>query len=303
MQESHKIHVLDLAFLGKELAIFSFLIETDTGPILVETGPHSSHESLVHNINKCGYAKEEIKHVFLTHIHLDHAGGAWCFAEHGAKIYLHPFGFRHMHDPSKLLASAKMIYKEKMDMLWGTLKPIPEELLIQVGDMEEITIGKTVIRSIHSPGHAKHHIAWQIGKNLFTGDVAGVRINKGAIVPPCPPPDINIEDWENSIEKILAIPEIESYFLTHGAEITDCADHMNRLRDILHMYADFIKPYYDNKTDPKEILKPFQAFVKQNLLDQGMSAEHADAYEAANPPYMSVAGLLRYFKKREERNA
>lgn len=303
MQATYKVHVLDLQFLGKELAIFSFLIETDEGPILIETGPHSSHESLVHQINKCGYAKEEIKHVFLTHIHLDHAGGAWCFAEHGAKIHLHPFGYKHMHDPSKLLASAKMIYKDMMDTLWGTLKPIPADLLHIAKDNDEFTIGKHVIKAIHSPGHAKHHIAWQVGDAVFTGDVAGVRINKGAIVPPCPPPDINIEDWETSIDKILAIPDIKRYFLTHGAEITDCEDHMLRLKEVLHLYADFIEPYFDKGSEASEIMAPFQAFVKQNLLDQGMPPKIADAYDAANPAYMSVAGLLRYFKKKSEANA
>lgn len=300
MQISDKIHVLDLQFLGKELAIFSFLIESSEGPILVETGPHSSHESLVHQINKCGYAKEEVKHVFITHIHLDHAGGAWCFSEHGAKIYLHPFGYKHMHDPSKLLASAKMIYKEMMDTLWGTLKPIPAELLQVVGDSEEIKVGQHTFKAIHSPGHAKHHIAWQLGKNLFTGDVAGVRIKKGAIVPPCPPPDINIEDWIHSIDKILAIAEIETYYLTHGADITDCKDHMHRLKEILHLYAEFIKPYYDKKSSTEEIMEPFQKFVTANLIEQGMTQETAAAYEAANPAYMSVAGLLRYWKKKEE---
>src|SRR5690606_16623004 len=112
-------------------------------------------------------------------------------AEKGANIYLHPLGAKHLADPSRLMASAKMIYQERMDELWGQMHPIPENQLIRVEDYETITVGDTKIKSLHTPGHAIHHIAWQINDLIFTGDVAGVKIGAGPVQPPCPPPDIS----------------------------------------------------------------------------------------------------------------
>ncbi|HKK80460.1 MAG TPA: MBL fold metallo-hydrolase, partial [Phaeodactylibacter sp.] len=104
------IKTLDLKFLGKPDTIASFLVETSEGPILFETGPYSTFDNLKAEVERHGHQLADIKHVFVTHIHLDHAGAAWALAELGADIYLHPVGQGHMHDPSKLVASATRIY-------------------------------------------------------------------------------------------------------------------------------------------------------------------------------------------------
>ena len=132
------IHVLDLNFLGIDHAIASFLIESSAGPILIETGPHSTFESMKGQLAKHGYEPEDVKHVLLTHIHFDHAGAAWAFADHGAKIYLHPFGKPHMEDPTKLYNSAKMIYGDEMERLWGAMEKIPADQLITPDHLEQI---------------------------------------------------------------------------------------------------------------------------------------------------------------------
>lgn len=294
----NKVHVIDLNFLGATNGIAAFLVETEDGPILMETGPHSTLPTLIAGINKIGYKIEDIKHVFITHIHLDHAGAAWCFAEHGATVYLHPFGYRHMNDPSKLLASAKMIYKEKMDSLWGTLKAIPDNQLVTVEHEGIIDLGATQLKAYHTPGHAKHHIAWQLGSDLFTGDVAGVAINHGPVIPPCPPPDINIEDWEASLKIVESIEEVETYYLAHFGEITDITNHIGKLRSSIASYAAFFKPLYEAGKTVEEILPAFTAFVEEYLVSHGMPREDAIAYEAANPSYMSATGLMRYWTKK-----
>ena len=161
-----KIHTIDLHFQNEPSTIAAFLIETGNGPILVETGPHSTFPRLKEGIEHLGYKLSDVKDVFITHIHLDHAGASWCMAEEGARIHLHPFGFRHMKDPSKLLASAKMIYKDEMDRLWGTLKPIPEDQLIIAEDSDIIQIGELEIEAVHTPGHAKHHLASYIASHF-----------------------------------------------------------------------------------------------------------------------------------------
>ena len=293
------ITTIDLGFLGHKETIAAFLIETTEGPILIETGPHSTLPNLRAGIESAGYAMEDIKHVFLSHIHLDHAGSAWCFAEHGATIYLHPFGQRHMANPEKLLASAKMIYQDQMDRLWGTLKPIPQEQLRVVNDNEKIKIGKTWLKSLHTPGHAVHHIAWQLDNSLFAGDVAGVKIGTGIVVPPCPPPDINLEDWKKSIRRILG-NRYDELYLTHFGKITNVKEHLKELHGRLDNWANWIKPYFDEGVDQKEIVPHFQEYVKTQLIAGGVSGEDLERYESANPSWMSVAGLMRYWKKASE---
>lgn len=294
------VKIIDLEFLGHKKTIASFLIKTDDGPILIETGPHSTLPILKKGIEEAGFAFEDVKHVFLSHIHLDHAGCAWAFAEHGAKIYLHPFGQKHMANPEKLLASAKRIYQDQMDRLWGTLKPIPKEQLITVEDNEVVKIGKTRLRALFTPGHAVHHIAWQMGKHLFAGDVAGVRIDTGIVVPPCPPPDINIEDWNASIRRILN-KRFDSLYLTHFGKIDNVKEHLKELRGRLTNWANWIKPYYDNGTDQKEVLPDFQDYVKMQLEAGGADEVLLARYEGANPSWMSVAGLYRYWRKKNEK--
>lgn len=291
------IHILDLQFLGLSQAIAAFLVETSEGPVLVETGPHSVSEHLEKEVARCGFKMTDIKHVFITHIHFDHAGGAWALAQQGATIYLHPFGKRHLGEPSKLYASAKRIYQDKMEMLWGKMEAIADENLQTVEHGESITIGDTTFIAHHTPGHAVHHIAWQVGENIFTGDVAGVKIAKGIVVPPCPPPDINIEDWIASINLLRQL-DIKALYLTHFNKITNVNEHLDNLEKMLWDWANWMKPHFEEGTDQAEIVPKFMDYTKQQLLKHGLNEMEIEQYEAANPSWMSVAGLMRYWKKR-----
>lgn len=293
------IHLLDLQFLGHEDTIAAFLVKTDAGPILFETGPHSCWASLTAELAKHEVRPEEIKHVFLTHIHLDHAGAAWAFAEHGAKIYVHPRGIKHLHDPSRLMASATRIYQDQMDRLWGQMRGIPMEQLIAVEQGVKIQIGSTEIVGWHTPGHAVHHIAWQIGKDLLCGDAAGVQIRGGLVVPPCPPPDIQVEDWQESIQLMRKL-EVDRLWLTHFGPVDQREAHLQLLEEQLLRYAAWMRPHFMEGTAPEEITPLFQEFTQGLLLEKGVPKEDLVQYEAANPSWMSVAGLLRYWKKRTE---
>ncbi len=294
------MHIIDLGFKGQSNGIAAFLIETTQGPILVETGPHSTLDNLESGLKKLGYRITDIMHVFITHIHLDHAGAAWCFAHHGARIYLHPRGYRHMHNPERLLASAKMIYKEDMDRLWGTLRPIDEAQLKTVEHLETIELFGLSFCAHHTPGHAQHHIAWQLGDIIFTGDVAGVSINHGPVIPPCPPPDIDKELWLASIEHLLSLEGINEYYLTHFGCVLAIIPHMNKLRQAILDYTGFMEPYARSGKNAEECLPVFSSFVKKYLVENGLDEKDAEAYEAANPSDMSVSGLLRYWKKKME---
>ena len=295
------IKTIDLHFQGHPETIASFLIETTEGPVLVETGPHSTLATLEQNLQANGYTLKDVRHVFLTHIHLDHGGAAWVFAKHGAKIYLHPSGKPHFQHPEKLLASAKRIYQDDMDRLWGELKPISSGHLVTVKNGEKIKIGKTSFRALHTPGHAVHHIAWQMGNVLFAGDVAGIRIGESNVVmAPCPPPDINIEDWIRSI-RLIKSKRFEGLYLTHFGRVEEVKKHLVELEGRLKSWANWMKPYFDAGKSNEEITPVFQAYVARQLEAGGVTGEDLLKYENANPSWMSVAGLLRYWKKQAEK--
>lgn len=293
------VHTLDLHFqVPNSIAVY--VLETSDGPVLVETGPHSRFEHLEGELEKIGYKVSDIKHVFLSHIHFDHAGAAWAFAEAGATIYVHPRGWKHMHDPERLYNSAKRIYGDMMEPLWGIMKAIPEELLIAVEDEQEIEVGGKTFKAWHTPGHANHHIAWQVDDIIFTGDVGGCRIPNGPVVPPCPPPDINVEAWMNSI-RILKEQNPRLLYLTHFGVEENPMEHLDRLEFIIKDWAAWMKPQWEAGREVKDITPEFLAYTSEQLREAGVTDEiELRKYEAANPPYMSVAGLMRYWQKKSE---
>lgn len=292
------ISVLDLHFLNLEHAIASFLIETTDGPVLVESGPYSTFSSMKAELARHGYTPQDVKHVLLTHIHFDHAGAAWAFAKSGATIYVHPFGASHMEDPTKLYNSAKMIYGDEMERLWGKMEKIPKDQLVAPEHRGKLIIGDKTFTALHTPGHAKHHIAWQLDDVIFTGDVAGVKIEDGPVVPPCPPPDINLEDWNQSID-ILLERRAQLLYLTHYGQITEIRNHFHALRNILNDWAHWVKEKWESGTNAEEITPQFSAYTADQFRKQGVSELGVKQYEAANPSWMSVAGLIRYWKKKE----
>lgn len=297
-----KIHTLDLEFRQLEHTIAVFVVEGPEGLVLVETGPYSTFPHLESAIRSRGWQLTDFQTVFLSHIHFDHAGAAWALARHGAKIFVHPKGLPHLAHPEKLYNSARMIYGDAMDTLWGAMEPIPEDQLYAPAHGESITAAGLPFRAWYTPGHAVHHIAWEVGSAgdaiLFTGDVAGVKIENHPVVPPCPPPDINVEDWQQSIRLLRELP-VETLYLTHFGIITDKHAHLDALEARLLAWATWIKPYFDNQIPVPEIVPAFEAFVRQELLAAGLDATGLEQYEAANPAFMSVAGLMRYWTKKQ----
>lgn len=293
-----KISILDLNFLEHADTIAAFLVQTSEGPALVETGPYSTFEQLGKALEPHGLLPEDIKHVFLTHIHFDHAGAAWALAEMGATIYVHPVGAPHLADPSKLVNSATRIYGDDMERLWSTIRPIDLAQIREVEHGQSFVLGEALFRGWHTPGHASHHIAWQLGSDLFTGDVAGVRIGEGPVVPPCPPPDIDIEAWKQSIQHIRTLEEVDTLYLTHFGRVTEIAKHLEELEVMLDDWAGWMKPHFEKGTDREEVTQAFKKYAAGQLEEKGLDEERILQYEHANPAWMSVAGLLRYWKKK-----
>lgn len=299
------IITLDLQFQGHPHTIAAYLVQSGTCNVLVECGPFSTFPQLKKVLANDSIDISDIHAVFLTHIHLDHAGAAWALAEAGADIYVHPAGYAHLKNPEKLLASATRIYGDAMDSLWGTMQPIQDEKLHQVAHQELISIqGKNIQDQLtfiahHTPGHAIHHIAWQCGPHCFTGDVAGISIDGGKVMPPCPPPDISLEDWKSSLQLLRTIPNVQLW-LTHFGKVNDPLPHLNALEEELIAWSGFILKYVEGGISQAECLPEFMAWVRDRLIQSGASTTQVQQYESANPSWMSVAGLYRYWEKKKK---
>lgn len=294
-----KIHTIDLNFQNGNESIATYLIETEQGPVLVDPGPYSTFENLKKGIENLGFNLIDVENILITHIHFDHAGAAWKFTEHGATIFVNPIGLPHLKNPEKLWESAKMIYGDSMDRLWGKMKPIDEEYLVPLGDGQSVEFGDTVFQTIYTPGHAVHHNAYVLDDVIFTGDVAGVKINNGPVAPPCPPPDINIELWKQSIDKLRKV-NAKGIYPTHYGLHENVEEHFTQLENELDDWANYMKPMYEDKLSPEEITPIFVDYIIKKYKDQGLSADEIQVYEYANPTWMSVNGLLRYWKLKEQ---
>jgi glyoxylase-like metal-dependent hydrolase (beta-lactamase superfamily II) len=289
------VRILDLQF-GAPGTIAAFLVESNDGPVLVETGPDSTFAALERGLNDAGHEVGDVRHVLVTHIHLDHAGAAWQFGARGATVAVHPLGAPHLADPSKLLASARRIYGERMDSLWGRLEPIPRERLRAVADREIVAIGDLRFEALHTPGHAGHHIAWRIDSSVFTGDVGGVRMTV-PVVPPCPPPDIDLEAWRESI-RTLRSARPSMLLPTHFGAFSDAESHLDALEDALDLFSAWVRDRVTAGMDEASMVPALEAFTAALLTERGCDASTRERYAIANPAFMSVAGLIRYWRKR-----
>ncbi len=302
IQNKMTIHTLDLDFLGLEHAVAAFVIEGAGGLALIETGPASTLPQLKAALKVNGWQLADFQQVFLTHIHFDHAGAAWALAEKGATIYVHPKGLPHLAAPERLYNSARMIYGDDMDRLWGPMHPIPASQLYAPEHGESIEAAGLHFTAWYTPGHAVHHIAWQVDdlsnndSVLFTGDVAGVKIGTGPVVPPCPPPDIHVEDWQASLQLIRELP-VERLFLTHFGEIFEKNAHLDELEARLLANANWIKEFAVKKVSAEEVIPKFKEYVNSELIAARVDTADLRRYEAANPASMSVNGLMRYWLK------
>ena len=294
-----QIHTLDLHFQNTPETIASYLVIGGEGPALVETGPGSTVGTLVERLSDHGFATQDIRHVLVSHIHLDHAGAAGWWAQQGAQVYVHHVGAPHLIDPSKLLASAGRIYGDQMDSLWGPVLPAPAERVTVVGDGDNINVGDLAFTAIDTPGHAYHHHAYRIENVVFTGDAAGIHIPGPAFVDlPAPPPEFNLELWHKSVDRLLAL-DVEAIYPTHFGRVGAWREHLEAFQLLLSEATEFIRDRLSQSQTRDQILAEYLAWQRDRA-----GAAHIDdfltrRYEVSNPLYMSVDGIIRYWSKRQ----
>lgn len=299
-----RIQTVDLNFLGNEEIIGSFLLTGDDSAALVETGPTTCLDSLMGGLEQGGVAPEDVRHVFLTHVHLDHAGASGHLAEllPNATFYVHEVGRPHLVDPSKLLRSATRIYGAQMETLWGEMRPVPESRLVTLSDGAAVGAAGTTLTAYDTPGHAYHHFAYLEASSgaLFTGDVAGIRLPGQAYVrPPTPPPEIDVDAWLRSIERVRSL-DPTSLWLTHFGDYEDVERHLGELEERLQEWLLFVESRLDGGQAREEITDELATKGDAEILTEGGHPDDPDRYQLAGSYEMLVAGLARHVEKRRE---
>jgi len=257
------------------------------GPALFDCGPSSCIEHLKTGLRDRGLELIDVRHLLLSHIHLDHAGGAGTLVrEHPAlQVHVSEVGAPHLVDPSKLEASARRLYGDAFDALWGELAPVPAENVHEVGDR---VLG---LDCFPTPGHAWHHVSDLDTEGvLYAGDAAGVRL-EGArfVMPPLPPPEIDLEAWERSLEEIERRTP-GALALIHFGVHEDVESHLSSLRKTIHAWGARVEDGMDEQT--------FVAAARYDVLQT--DPELVDEYERAGPYWHHFRGLERYWRKRRE---
>jgi glyoxylase-like metal-dependent hydrolase (beta-lactamase superfamily II) len=292
---------VDLNFRGRPQIIATGILHDVAGVALVDPGPASTLPALTAELERRGISVADIRAVVLTHVHLDHAGAAGSLLARNPfiDVYVHERGAPHMIDPSKLLASAQRLYGDAMESLWGEFLPVPADRVRTLRGGEKIPCGGRALDVAYTPGHAVHHVSYLDRSSgvAFVGDVAGIRRAPVTyIVPPTPPPDIDVAAWRASADRILAW-QPSTLFLTHFGPFQDAAEHMRELMDRLDEWVRIARALVARPgLTEDERCAEFVRLVRIDLRRHMTEAE-AENYERAGRFDYSWYGLKRYISR------
>jgi glyoxylase-like metal-dependent hydrolase (beta-lactamase superfamily II) len=275
------VRVIDAMHLGRERVIGCWQV----GDVLIDPGPTSCLPTLLEALGD-----ERPRALLLTHIHLDHAGASGTLVRRWPEleVYVHQYGARHMVDPTRLVQSARRLYGDDMDRLWGEMLPVPEQNLKVLRGGERLLGGRFEVA--YTPGHASHHVSYLHEGTAFVGDVGGVRITPSSpTIPPTPPPDIDVEAWHESLATVAAW-EPERLAMTHFGSSEDVAEQIAELGSRLDRWAERVRT---------QDLETFVAGI-QAEIEAGAGSELAATYRQAAAPEQLYAGLERYWRMQED---
>jgi glyoxylase-like metal-dependent hydrolase (beta-lactamase superfamily II) len=276
---------IDVMHLGRDRVICAHELDG----LIVDPGPTSCLDTLLGALGG-----QEPRALLLTHIHLDHAGASGALVRHfpSLTVYVHERGAPHLIDPSKLMKSAAQLYGDDMDRLWGEMVPVPEQ------NIRALSGGETVegLQVEYTPGHASHHVTYfdEDAGDAYVGDVGGVRIPpSGFVMSPTPPPDIDLEKWNASLDLVESRGPTRLR-LTHFGAVTNVSEHIEQMRGRLAAWGEVAK-----STGLERFVDVVEAETRASAGDD----DTAESYFQAAPPDQLYLGLERYWSKKAEREA
>ncbi len=274
------MRLIDVKHLGHARVIGCWQVDD----VLVDPGPTSCLPTLLEALGEWRPSA-----LLLTHIHLDHAGASGSLVERWPhlEVYVHEKGAPHMIEPSRLLKSARRLYGPDMDRLWGAMTPVPERNLRVLAGGERL-LGSFEVA--YTPGHASHHVSYLHDGTAFVGDTGGVRITPSSlVVPPTPPPDIDVEAWHESIARIAAWRP-QRLAITHFGDSEDVEAQLDEVGRRLDAWGDLARTNDQGG---------FIAAIEEEIA-AGTQPEWIQAFTQAAPPDQLYAGLSRYWRRRTE---
>jgi glyoxylase-like metal-dependent hydrolase (beta-lactamase superfamily II) len=293
---------VDLNFLGVPEIIATAVLHGASGVALIDPGPSTTLDNLKASLQRRNISVADVRQVLLTHIHLDHAGvtGTLVRENPAIEVFVHERGAPHLIDPTKLLASAGRLYGADMERLWGDFLPVPAHRVRALKGEERITAGGRELQVAYTPGHASHHVTYfdPAIRMAFVGDTAGIRRQgQSYVMPPTPPPDIDLDAWRLSEDRILAF-DPDTLFLTHFGPFHGARLHFQEMGQHLASWSAIVRRLIADATlDEKGKL---EAFMKEALLDleRKVGTVQAEQYTRAGRLDYSWQGLSRYWRKR-----
>jgi glyoxylase-like metal-dependent hydrolase (beta-lactamase superfamily II) len=293
---------ISLPFQDEEEIIGSYLLAGNGELALIDPGPTSTLEALLDRLRMTGFDPQDLTHILVTHVHLDHAGVVGSLARRvpKAQVYVHKLGAPHLLDTSKLVASAQRIYGERMQQLWGNIEAVPAEQMKEMEGNEILNIAGRRLEVHYTPGHAVHHVIFFDAHSgeLFAGDVAGVRLQGIDFVrPPTPPPDLDLEDWSASIDLIKRLrPDV--LYVAHYGAVRNLTSHVARLRERLYDWGNFVLQAMNDGKSEEEIIGLLIKQANPELERVSRTFHDVVRYDIATNYPMTVQGYMRYWKKK-----
>ena len=292
---------VDLNFLGVPRVIATAVLHGPGGVSLIDPGPSSTWPSLKRSLADAGIGISDVRSILLTHIHLDHAGATGTLVRENPaiRVYAHEKGARHMVAPDSLIASATRLWGNDMDRLWGEVRPVPEGALAVLAGGERIIAAGRSIDVMYTPGHAQHHVSYLANDSgvAFVGDTAGIRLrDDGFILPPTPPPDIDLSEWHRSLDRIGQWAP-DTLFVTHFGAYGPAAPHLAAVGEHLEIISSIARRSLE-RDDTDDAREQWFAEEVRALLRRNLTISEADAYEVAGRFDLSWRGLVRYWRKR-----
>ena len=293
---------VDLTFLGRPEIIATAILHGPPGVALIDPGPETTLANLTTALTRKGIRFDDVRQILVTHIHLDHAGAVGSIVDKHPhiEVVVHERGAPHMVDPSRLLSSAGRLYRGDMERLWGEVKPVDAARLKVVIGGETLEVAGREVKVAYTPGHASHHVSYfDTGSRVaFVGDTAGIRRGSGAyVMPPTPPPDIDIEAWHESERKILGW-DPDTLFLTHFGPFSGARQHLQGMFGNMSDWSRIVRRLIADEARSEEDRE--NAFVEEAFSEirRQVGDVEAENYNKAGGLRYSWQGLSRYWRKR-----